>query len=223
VDQSTNDAGRQANKRRMRLLRTVGRPELVAPVVQRNIGVWLALGLIVVIVGLDMVGGRNAGCWGCWSARRLWPPRSWVPNARSRLGWSRWPSRSATAGRSGWTCWPAPRGCPRSRSGSRPCCRGWWRECGWSGKGGCGRSPGSPRSPSGRCWAGCPGVGEPAPGRAVCLGQHRGVNRGGLLRGTGDPARGTVAGRGRARQGPGRGPAGRGGAGQLPGRRPGPP
>ena len=44
----------------MRLLRTVGRPELVAPVVQRNIGVWLALGLIVVIVGLDMVGGRNA-------------------------------------------------------------------------------------------------------------------------------------------------------------------
>ena len=60
VDQSTNDAGRQANKRRMRLLRTVGRPELVAPVGQRNLGVWLALGLIVVIVGLDMVGGGNA-------------------------------------------------------------------------------------------------------------------------------------------------------------------
>src|SRR4029450_8390420 len=60
VHQSTNDAGRQANKRRMRLLRTVGRPELVAPVVQRNLGVWLALGLTVVIVGLDLVGGRNA-------------------------------------------------------------------------------------------------------------------------------------------------------------------
>jgi len=60
VDQGTNDVGRQANKRRMRLLRTVGRPELVAPVTQRNLGVWLALGLIVVIVGLDMVGGRNA-------------------------------------------------------------------------------------------------------------------------------------------------------------------
>jgi hypothetical protein len=44
----------------MRLLRTVGRPELVAPVVQRNIGVWLALTLIVVIVGLDLVGGRRA-------------------------------------------------------------------------------------------------------------------------------------------------------------------
>jgi serine phosphatase RsbU (regulator of sigma subunit) len=60
VDQVQHDPGRQANKRKMRLLRTVGRPELVAPVVQRNIGVWLALTLIVVIVGLDMVGGRNA-------------------------------------------------------------------------------------------------------------------------------------------------------------------
>jgi hypothetical protein len=60
VDQGMHDPGRQASGRRMRLLRTVGRPELVAPVVQRNIGVWLALTLIVVIVGLDMVGGRNA-------------------------------------------------------------------------------------------------------------------------------------------------------------------
>src|SRR5204862_664242 len=60
VDQVKHDPGRQAHKRRKRLLRSVGRPELVAPVVQRNIGVWLALTLIVVIVGLDMVGGRNA-------------------------------------------------------------------------------------------------------------------------------------------------------------------
>jgi phosphoserine phosphatase RsbU/P len=44
----------------MRLLRTVGRPEVVGPVTQRNLGVWLALGLIVVIVGLDLVGGGNA-------------------------------------------------------------------------------------------------------------------------------------------------------------------
>ena len=44
MDQAQNDAGRQANKRRMRLLRTVGRPELVAPVTQRNLGVRLALG-----------------------------------------------------------------------------------------------------------------------------------------------------------------------------------
>jgi phosphoserine phosphatase RsbU/P len=60
VDQGNHDPGRQAAWRGVRLLRTVGRPELVGPVVQRNIGVWLALGLIVVIVGLDMVGGGNA-------------------------------------------------------------------------------------------------------------------------------------------------------------------
>jgi hypothetical protein len=35
---------------------------------------------------------------------------------------------------------------------------------------------GSRRSPSGRCWVGCRRRG-PAPGRAVCLGQHRGVDR----------------------------------------------
>ena len=60
VDQGRHDPAREANKRGMRLLGTVGRPELVGPVVQRNLGVWLALGLIVVIVGLDLVGGRNA-------------------------------------------------------------------------------------------------------------------------------------------------------------------
>jgi sigma-B regulation protein RsbU (phosphoserine phosphatase) len=60
VDQGRHDPAREANKRRMRLLGTVGRPELVAPVVQRNLGVWLALTLIAVIVGLDLVGGGNA-------------------------------------------------------------------------------------------------------------------------------------------------------------------
>jgi serine phosphatase RsbU (regulator of sigma subunit) len=58
--QVEQDAGRQAGERGMRLLHTVGRAEMVAPVVQRNIGVWVGLALIVVIVGLDMVGGRNA-------------------------------------------------------------------------------------------------------------------------------------------------------------------
>jgi serine phosphatase RsbU (regulator of sigma subunit) len=33
---------------------------MIAPVVQRNLGVWLALALIAVIVGLDIVGGRKA-------------------------------------------------------------------------------------------------------------------------------------------------------------------
>jgi len=60
ADQGTQDLGRQGDKRRMRLLGTVGRPELVGPVTQRNLGVWLALGLTVVIVGLDLVGGGNA-------------------------------------------------------------------------------------------------------------------------------------------------------------------
>ena len=60
VDQGRHDPARHANKRRMRLLRTVGRPELIGPVTQRNLGVWLGLTLIAVIVGLDIVGGGNA-------------------------------------------------------------------------------------------------------------------------------------------------------------------
>jgi hypothetical protein len=60
VGQGKQDQGQQAIRGRMRLLRTVGRPEVDGPVTQRNIGVWLALGLIVVIVGLDLVGGGNA-------------------------------------------------------------------------------------------------------------------------------------------------------------------
>ena len=60
ADQGKQDLGREDDKRRMRLLRTVSGPEVVGPVTQRNIGVWLGLGLIVVIVGLDLVGGGNA-------------------------------------------------------------------------------------------------------------------------------------------------------------------
>ena len=60
VDEGRHDPARQANKRRMRLLTTVGGAEGVGPVTQRNLGVWLALTLIAVIVGLDLVGGGNA-------------------------------------------------------------------------------------------------------------------------------------------------------------------
>ena len=60
ADQRKQDLGRQGDKRRMRLLRTVRGPEVVGPVTQRNLGVWLALTLIVVVVGLDLVGGGNA-------------------------------------------------------------------------------------------------------------------------------------------------------------------
>ena len=60
ADQGRRDSGRRAGGRGMRLLGVVGRAEMVAPVVQRNIGVWVGLALIVVIVGLDMVGGGRA-------------------------------------------------------------------------------------------------------------------------------------------------------------------
>jgi len=60
ADQGKHDAGRWAGGRIPRLLGVVGRAELVAPVVQRNVGVWVGLGLIVVIVGLDLVGGGRA-------------------------------------------------------------------------------------------------------------------------------------------------------------------
>jgi hypothetical protein len=60
ADQRKQDLGRQGDKRRVRLLRTVRGPEVVGPVTQRNLGVWLGLTLIVVVVGLDLVGGGNA-------------------------------------------------------------------------------------------------------------------------------------------------------------------
>jgi hypothetical protein len=60
ADQRKQDLGRQDDKRRVRLLRTVRGPEVVGPVTQRNLGVWLGLTLIVVVVGLDLVGGGNA-------------------------------------------------------------------------------------------------------------------------------------------------------------------
>ena len=59
-NQVKHDPGRQASRRPIRLLSTAGGPQMIAPVVQRNIGVWLGLALIVVILGLDRVGGGNA-------------------------------------------------------------------------------------------------------------------------------------------------------------------
>ena len=64
VDQGRRDPGRQPGRGGMGLLRMVGRAELVGPVGQRNIGVWLGLTLVVVIVGLDLVGGGNAALLG---------------------------------------------------------------------------------------------------------------------------------------------------------------
>ena len=95
----------------MRLLRTVGRPELIGPVTQRNLGVWLGLTLIAVIVGLDMVGGGNAELLGLLVS----PPIvgrlvcGSQTHGRGRAGRVGRRGRRM-AGRSGWTCWPAPRG-----------------------------------------------------------------------------------------------------------------
>jgi hypothetical protein len=110
ADQVNHDPGRQANGRRIRLLRTVGRPERVGPVVQRNLGVWLALALIAVIVGLDLVGGGNAELLGLLVGPPILAASFVGPKRTVAVGWSRLAPRSATAGRSGWTCWPAPRG-----------------------------------------------------------------------------------------------------------------
>jgi serine phosphatase RsbU (regulator of sigma subunit) len=58
---------------------------MVAPVLQRNIGVWLGLALIMVILGLDLVGGGNAellrSCWG-----RAWQGPGRGPAGRGGVG-----------------------------------------------------------------------------------------------------------------------------------------
>jgi hypothetical protein len=82
--QVEQDAGRQAGRRRMRLLGAVGRPELPAPV-QRNLGVWLALGLIVVIVGLDLLGGRHAELLGLLVGPPILAASFVGPHVRGRL------------------------------------------------------------------------------------------------------------------------------------------
>jgi hypothetical protein len=62
--QGRHVAGGQAGRGGMGLLGLVGRAEVVGPVGQRNLGVWLGLSLVVVVVGLDLVGGGNAALLG---------------------------------------------------------------------------------------------------------------------------------------------------------------
>ena len=97
VGQGKQGQGQQATRGRMRLLRTVGRPEVVGPVTQRNLGVWLGLTLIVVIVGLDLVGGGNAELLGLLvsppilAASFVGPKRPWARNSRTTC-MSAWPT-----------------------------------------------------------------------------------------------------------------------------------
>ena len=196
---------------------------MVAPVVQRNIGVWLALGLIVVIVGLDMVGGRNAELLGLLvsppivAASFVGPKRTVAVGLVAlavAIGYGRAVGVDLLAG---------AQGVPAVAIGVATVLSGVVARVRVEGEGRLRAVTrvaevaqrallgGVPRRWGACAWPCC--MPRLAPRR----------RSGGLLRGTGDPARGTAGGRGRARQGPGRGPAGRGGAGQLPGRRPGPP
>ena len=90
---------------------------------------------------------------------------------------------------------------------------GWWRGSGWSGKGGCGAVTWVAEVAQRALLGGAPGVGEPAPGCAVRLGQRRGVDRGTSTRHWRPRTVRLLV--GDVRQGPGRGPAGRGGAGSF--------
>jgi hypothetical protein len=135
VDPVEQEAGPRAGRRGMRLLGGV-RPELPAPV-QRNVGVWLALSLIVVVVGLDLVGGRKAQLLGLLvgppilAASFVGPKRTLVVGLAAlaaAIGYGKAVGVDLLAG---------AQAVARSRSGPRRCCRRWWHGCGWSGKGGC--------------------------------------------------------------------------------------
>jgi hypothetical protein len=179
ADQGTQDLGRQANKRRMRLLGMVGRPELIGPVTQRNLGVWLALGLIVVIVGLDLVGGGNAELLGLLVSPPILAASFVGPNRTvavglvalaAAIGYGRAVGVDLLAGSQGGAG-GRDRGRDRAVGG------------GGAGAGGAGRAaagghPGRRGRPAGAVGRGAASVGEPAPGRAVRLGQRRGVDRG---------------------------------------------
>ena len=107
-----------------------------------QLGVWLALGLIVVIVGLDMVGG-NAELLGLLvsppivAASFVGPKRTVAVGLvalAAAIGYGRAVGVDLLAGSQGAYRW--------SRSGSRPCCRGWWRGSGWKGGAAAGGHPG---------------------------------------------------------------------------------
>jgi hypothetical protein len=179
VDEGRHDPARQANKRRMRLLRTVGGAEGVGPVTQRNLGVWLALGLIVVIVGLDLVGGGNAELLGLLvsppilAASFVGPKRTAAVGLVAlavAIGYGRAVGVDLLAGSQGGAG-------GRDRGRDRAVGAGG-AGAGRAGSAAAGGHPGRRGRPAGPVGRGAPGVGEPAPGRAVRLGQHRSLHRG---------------------------------------------
>ena len=178
MDVGRHDPGRQANKRRMRLLRTVGRPELIGPVTQRNLGV-AGLTLIAVIAGLDIVGGGNAELLGLLvsppivAASFVGPKRTVAVGLvalAAAVGYGRAVGVDLLAGSQGVTG-----GRDRGRDGA---VGGGGAGAGRAGRAAAGGHPGRRGRPTGPAGRGAGGVGEPAPGRAVRLGQRRGVDRG---------------------------------------------
>jgi type IV secretory pathway TrbL component len=140
----------------MRLRSSVGRPELVAPVTQRNIGVWLALTLIAVIVGLDMVGGGNAELLGLLVSPPILAASFVGPKRTVAVGLVALATAIGYGRAVGVDLLAGAQGVPAVAIGAATVLSGVVARVGSSGNGGCARSPGSLRSPSGRCWAGCP-------------------------------------------------------------------
>jgi hypothetical protein len=181
VDQGKQDLGRQDDKRRMRLLGTVGRSEVVGPVVQRNLGVWLGLGLMVVIVGLDMVGGGNAELLGLLVSPPILAASFVGPNRTVAVGLVALAVAVGYGRAVGVDLLAGSQGVPVVAIGVATVLSGCGAGPGRAGRATAGGHPGRRGRPAGAARRSAASVGEPASGRAVCLGQRRGVDRGGLL------------------------------------------
>jgi phosphoserine phosphatase RsbU/P len=157
VGQGTQDQGQQATRGRMRLLRTVDRPELDGPVTQRNLGVWLGLALIAVIVGLDLVGGGNAELLGLLVSPPILAASFVGPKRTVAVGLVALAAAVGYGRAVGVDLLAGSQGVPVVAIGVATVLSGVVARVRVEREGGgCGRSPGSPRSPSGPCWAGCP-------------------------------------------------------------------
>jgi hypothetical protein len=183
MDQGRHDPARQAARRRMRLLTTVGRPELIGPVTQRNLGVWLGLTLIVVIVGLDLVGGGNAELLGLLVGPPILAASFVGPNRTVGVGVVALAAAIGYGRAVGVDLLAGAQGVPVVAIGVATVLSGVVARVRVEREGRlrAGGHPGRRGRPAGAIGRGAASVGEPAPGRAVRLGQRRGVDRRGLL------------------------------------------
>ena len=177
---------------------------------------WLALTLIVVIVGLDMVGGGNAALLGLLVSPPILAASFVGPKRTVAVGVVALAAAIGYGGAVGVDLLAGSQGVPAVAIGAATVLSGLVARVRVEREGQL-RAVTRVAEVAQRALLG--GV-PPALGSlrlaVLYASASTEASIGGLLRGTGDPARGTAAGRGRARQGPGRGPAGRGGVGQLP-------